>query len=464
MSKKFRTALVIVLATLGSLVVIFLILWATWTLTMQTKSVASFVPADKTVLLLHWPTQATYDKAQELFPSLIPTTLPPETAALALIETATGSLAQVIFLEETNPILKTLSSAPPLLPPYAVIVSDAKLTPLIGEHDGNLADAKDYKNVRTHFTARQPWSYARRSALPPLSAADALLAATFFGDATSVGVGSNSGTIILSVTGMKSVQGISNNITTQYVPNSFLVLHGDRLTSLFQTADGEMNEESSVIAKAGLQQVVQELLGDSVSLQYDLLPLLSGETTLELAYGSGGNLLFALHGEQRDSATLEKKLTLIQKSADNLSNQVEIQDRTFDEKFPSRNVRTKPEDNTTKNVNGWDVVESRRPDGSLLVVIATSGNKFLVTNSSDAATLKNAGSITSPSEKGRGRGSLMASGYLQKEDLYRLLQRFTVGIQSPSLAVPSGTYLWSLRVSNGSRTLLLKPAKKTGTL
>jgi len=136
------------------------------------------------------------------------------------------------------------------------------------------------------------------------------------------------------------------------------------------------------VRRGQLTTVINDLLGDEWSLQYDILPLISQTSTFSWKAGTGSMPSFLLRSSTTNVAEMKKRLLAFHESFKTRLTGTIITRHTFDRGFTSAILGSDPahvEDLRT-SVNGWTVRETRQKNGGRVMLSATRGREFIVSN------------------------------------------------------------------------------------
>lgn len=154
------------------------------------------------------------------------------------------------------------------------------------------------------------------------------------------------------------------------------------LSSPTTTIDAFLKAHPSqnAIVEGRLGILIKNVLGEDVSLRYDLFPLLQKPSTLHARIDQG-SFTFLLMGQAQGSAVLSATLKRIEESAAaTFASASEIR-REYDQKQVGSSLQfdTEQVERTEETHAGWTVHSIKEKNGDHFFAIARKGNRFLLT-------------------------------------------------------------------------------------
>lgn len=306
-----------------------------------------------------------------------------------------------------------------------------------------------YRRLAAGRTREDDWLYVR---------ADPVHAVLPSG-VTSVAITREDGvaTLLLLPTAEHPLESAERDIVTPF-PAPFLVLSVADAPAALRIAKETMREDARIVAMARLRRWVSDHLGSSMRMDRDILPLLQGRATVQLARSGTGAIAVLLTGslpegsaagpllqqmEEQFSAGLPN-IALLQRD---LEDGFAINDLRIDDAVLTRNDDT---------VQGWRVRTLTHLDRGLTLVTAHRGNNFIVSNDAEAVT-----SLT------RDRGELpavflsttdapttafLAGGYVQMNDVRSVLSTSFPSLVMAGVPLPWEGFarnLWTAELREG---------------
>lgn len=327
-------AIAIGVFVLGGLIV------ATTTLTAYSREPAEFLPAEKTLAVLHNVNSAVLNQYSVWLPELARVPIQ-DSSTVAILQLNNDQRAVLVFHKQ-NSALPTGEFWPFFIesyPPEAEELLQHRLQPLM-KHDG-------YRSFSRSKKLSESWVFVRTDALPNETTTYAnAIRSLLFQDAESVS---------LQTTDMHvriELQKPSSDYTAIEVPQLLTdqpilsLSMGNARDALLRTWQ-QLNNQDKIVLTAVLQALVHKNAGSTVSGQYDLLPLLSETTELALGYSASGTFLGRLQGTLRDEKILKEKLQQLQASRNSIQPATELLQLQLDTQFRLRSLRmseTPPQD------------------------------------------------------------------------------------------------------------------------
>jgi hypothetical protein len=221
---------------------------------------------------------------------------------------------------------------------------------------------------------------------------------------------------------------------------------------------------------AAVRTLISSHLGSDLSLRYDILPLLRGQTTIETSRRTDGSLIFSIHGRHADN--LDRILPHLKESLSSKSHEARVVTHSAEDKLSMRVIESGAESSTRESIiNGWSVwVTGDDEHGTIL---AWQGSAFIVSDAPKAVEKflrSHEGALNAdltadltddsmrlqyPVSSFWSARQLRAGGIADVATLRTLLA--TLPLESPPvLPELSGRVLWSLQQSGNTVTLTLE--------
>lgn len=207
--------------------------------------------------------------------------------------------------------------------------------------------------------------------------------------------------------------------------------------------------------QAVLRAKVRDLLGDDVSLQYDLLPLLDQSATLHQRAASGTGTITSFLLEGNASAAELAALPRLHKSAASLLQKGTVVRTTFDEDTVATQVRADATslEHTQERMGNWQVESTLAPGGTAGLVTGTSNRKFFITNNPQWAMQQIASesnNIPLPAVP----GAWTMGGVLNSDAISPPTQDSLAGFLLPHM--PAG-FAWSMATASDTVETAIRP-------
>lgn len=143
-------------------------------------------------------------------------------------------------------------------------------------------------------------------------------------------------------------------------------------------------EDDILAADAILRTAFAELAGNAGTIRGDILPLLQSPFSLFAGPAPhSADMPFVLAGSSPDA---QRAIDHLHELFRNRTLLISEQQRTFDGRFPSRNIRIDPAAiaDTEEDDNGWHIRTTIRPDDEDTLVTARKDTRFILGTDSDA--------------------------------------------------------------------------------
>jgi hypothetical protein len=239
---------------------------------------------------------------------------------------------------------------------------------------------------------------------------------------------------------------LSKQIPSVFAHPIFSV-QGTDLLSLADRAEGGIAPDALFALKSLITDAIRGRVGKDVSLTYDVLPLLEGETALHL--GTEGNTKetrFLLEGTLTDG--VQERLDLIVASFRSSLPAVKRETLTFEKGFTSDTLAedTNAVEAQTLSVEGWEIHTVLHKESGHALVAAVKGDRFLLSDSPAAIEARVRRTLPSITLAGI-HGSLLAGGIVNRREAGALGLQALREAWTTAAALPSSlgdTFLWSL--------------------
>ena len=453
-----RTALVITCALLGSAAVLACLVMTTNLLAVHSQSVSDVLPAGDTLLLLTHPQPEDLVLFTQWFPVLQEAPLQEGTEGVAVMRTPEGEQAVVVLLRSNRPLREESDTI--ALPPFYARVSDTTVIPVLQNRTDTLTRYAPFHALRAATTNGDSWAFATTDALKPTEKTLAsAVAQLLMQGATHMGYVRENGGVRLHFYGEQGYRA-ARHITVQPPADVRMSIALADTNAWWQQLADALPEEQALIFPALLQQWTETTIAPRMSWTYDLLPLLQENGVVLLETNASGALVVALggyHGSSREAASLAAAL---QDARRQLLPQYEIRERLFDNRFPSKDIRMRPEEQvaTPTEWHQWQI--ERSPDAGLF----TTQHGQAVIVSTDESLLKRAIETLETSSgvpsgiATLGTARTLAAGTLDNGQ-FRLLLQGSAGWEAGTMPLPlpalENRVRWAVQQRRNIRTLEL---------
>ena len=441
-----RTALVIILALLGSAAVLAFLVMTTNLLAVHTQSMSDVLPAEDTLLLLAHPEPEDIALFSQWFPVLQEAPIQEGIEGVAVINTPEERQVVVVLLRSNRPLREDSNTIS--LPPFYARVSDSAAIPVLRNRIGTLSRYSPFHSLRTATISDDTWVYATADSMQPTNETPAsAIAQLLMQGVTHVGYVRNSHSTQLHLYG--TLKRRSDRITVQPPADMNVNVAISDAKEWLQELSDVLPEERAIMLPALLQKLATTTIGPGVSWTYDLLPLLQDDGLVLVDTNASGALAIALggnHNSNRDAATL---VALMQDSRKQMEPQYEIRERFFDNRFPAKDIRMSPnrQDSTPIKWQGWQIEHSQ--DSQLFTAqrgrsVVVSTNEPLLKKAIE--TLETSPNLPSGAAT-LGTMRTLAAGTFERDQLQKMLQDATgweLGTMPLPLPTPENIVQWKL--------------------
>ena len=390
------------LALLGATIVVAIVTVIVAALPIFAQGPEDILPEKETVAVFFRPTEVQMRRLEPWLPMLAQwTTDAPQ--VLAIVDLPRGGQGSVAFIRRQSGVSKPLPSPDAFtheVGPYYIRVSSPELWPLLAESSARLDRSKPFRILSQNKTGDRPWVFLARRVLPhPVFAGDLIFQNLVFAEAEAVSiVATASGSVTTEVFAQHALWDDLPTLSSAVLPprGHFAFSVGLPTTCLSQML-ASLPRAEHAIAESLLLTWIQDIFGEDVSMETDLLPLVSREGSLSLARTASGGLSFLLQGEgkEADSSLL---LTRLHNSVRAELSTARISQHILDKgRFINRNLRndTSLIRETERDAGPWHIRTTTHAGDGLGLVSALNGYRVFLSN--DEGTLVQALNATGAS-------------------------------------------------------------------
>ena len=369
--KKLMKVGVVLLACLGSALIICTLALVTLFLTLESRSVEAYLPANTDVFVLH-PTADILPHISML--SGVNTGSASTIENLYALAVIDGKVLRIVKDTELDSLAAYEHVT---IPPYTFYGQDTSV--LNNPQSPSLAKDPVYKELNRQHAPGQTWMYIRE--VPePTSTTDALLHGMLFGNSPAISIGLQGD--MLAIHRLRSL-GSYHSIepTNVQLADVSLSLHTRNLPELLQIATKRLDATQRAVLLSLLQEKFTTSMDAALSLQYDVLPLLGNETSIATSSTASGNTLLFVHGMHDDADELSAIIARLFESTLSQKPQTTITERVLDDRFNARDIRVVETDISVDaiKVEGWKVLTASLEQDSS-IVMAQKEEEFIISN------------------------------------------------------------------------------------
>lgn len=377
MNRLLRTATLIVLAMLGSAILLVGLINLTTKLTIYAKAPADFLDANEVVALLHQPDAETLRLWADIYPVLEKLPATPYDAVA------------IINRDERIAIGFTLSkeSVPNRIGPFAVTSTHAGGTSL-NAHAPTLARSAQYTELAKHFVGKTTWTYVQLPEIPNPPIATELLHAFIAAKNTAIAVELDGNTLTTTTLDNRREQ-MRFSSEEPEARNAVLSLRMTNGSASFDALRSHLSKDSRAIID-GLARGMLTTYGDDLSLPYDLLTLLQEPSSLSIT-ATGAQIGVVLSGEHDNTKELHTIVDHFHSAYTNTLPATKVTKRVLDTRFSSVDIRHDESmiENTQKNIDGWFVRGTSHREMRSGIFSAVQGNLFRIGTSEELVAPSN---------------------------------------------------------------------------
>lgn len=389
---------------------------------------ASFAPSDalpavQTAFLLQHPNTRALKNYATWIPKL--RTAKPTADALALVTTgnSVSPLALKTFTSDQEDLEKpdkTLSGFPP------------------------------YRQLKKHHAPGSMWAYMTADVVPePRTLIERISALLLLQDVNYLSTAmENQLATLYMLTSPTDPGSPLQHPTRTWLEQPMFVMHAHDLHSHWEDALKQMSPVRQTQFAALLQQFTRNTFGPDVSAKYDVLPLLQGEATLELATADGSEVYVVITGNTTSQTA--DLFTRFHASVQSKEPQIEKRTQQLLDRFTATDLRMKQSELGGPTLKGsWNVQSSHG------LVTAFNEEQFVMSNNPAMLDrLETVQPLQVPELQSPTVQPKTAAGLLDVQAIEKQLTEWTGTDLQPSRM--RGTYTWSLYDQGNHRTFLGK--------
>jgi hypothetical protein len=376
---------VVLLAILGSIVLVVLLANITTMLTILNRTAADFLPADHTIALVQNPGDAELTMLREWFPDFTPqeNTVMPKAIAILELPIAGRAFVQLYLPEDIPESTKNRTT----VGTYAVVTSQEAL-PFIGQGESRLTNDSTYRTLQEGKSREDAWAFFRSSALPKPQELSSQFVHAFLTQqcsALAMRLYSNGGRTLELLTKKKS---LSKNSILPPAPekDTVFTLGTTNMYDIWSTTLQGMETGAQAVLQGVVQHILKKGFGPSVSADYDILPLLQKGSTVTINRTGSGRLIGLLHGFTEDASQLNKAVERMHLGIRTKLPTMHIQTYSFDGRFSTTNIRSDRSEIEEELYmqDGWQIQSTKAANTLGGLFTAINQEQYIVTNSRSA--------------------------------------------------------------------------------
>lgn len=372
MNHVLKHAIGIVAAMTGSALLLVGIISLVHTLTIYDTEPSDFIDTNQILALLHTPSKRLLEEFSPLPPIEIQ-----DATAIALFPTETTNHAVTFSKNKTG--------TEPTVGMYNIKSTNTDLLPLITQQDSPLRKDKQYILLANEYAKNDSWAYVSATDIPKNTTfLSAILRALLRN-------GNNVFAFSYTENGIETKYEDQNLPIGQEVHLQMPTLSGAYIQMTMANAEQSLTsllhnlDTNNTYIMQGILGTLVSYLGDDISMQYDVLPLLNAPASLQVATNNEGTDLI-LSGSVQNAQQLARTLQKMHTSYAATLPSSAISKRTLSAQFYATDIRFDPQNiaQETSVYNGWHVQRTMQKDEIHGLVTATNMNQFLISKTDEA--------------------------------------------------------------------------------
>ena len=437
MKHLLRTAVLIVAAMVGCALVLVGLYFLIGNLTILGNTPAHFLPSMQTESILHSPNAHQLEIWSEVFTEL--EDLEDQNDAIAILNLHEDTRVAVSFNAVENLSEGTLGN-------FAVRASDARVVPMLGVQGETVHATKEYKMISKSF-GDEPWVYIQSAVVEEhQTLVSRVLENLLYGSASYRGIAkSDMQTLTVVPLNQKNVTALSVVKDVADIPNQILLLSSASMANSWKQLTELLTLKDSLLAESFVRKLVAKI-GEDISMEYDVLPLLQEPSTLHLSQ-TGSLTSFLLEGSLSNTKEREQIFDRLHETIRNKLPTVRVTKRVLDKRFSTTDLRHDPDliELEQYTLHGWAIRITRHKEETLHLATANKGSRFIVSDNKDlietAITHRTALQTASLSKE----NTVRSAGYVDLPAFTELLEWWLPLVERwSSLLEHEGTLFWSI--------------------
>lgn len=313
--------------------------------------------------------------------------MPPK--AVAMLANETGSSVVMFFesstVREAEQIVALSGGSIAEIAPFTIVTSNESVLRRMKSEREPLSLFEPYALLSDTYGQDAPWVYLRTGSgtAVPADGSRSLLASYMLAKGDYAGISHTVQPYIGVVTDRFSRDAIDRPAIDVRLPGASVVMETtDNDVFLKDVFHEHLSKSGRETTTALLQTFVLDLIGDDVSFEHDVSPLL-GDAVMELKPTEEGKVFVAISGRVLNEEVLQRSVDRLHSSLRARASAAEIQERLFDDRFTYRAIGgVRREGASTQITQGkWNVTITRLGDS--LFISALDGDRFVLSNAEE---------------------------------------------------------------------------------
>lgn len=367
MNRTIRTSVLIVMAMLGSAVVLAGLVRLTTDLTIYAKTPADFLPGDSTVALLHHPTSEDMRIWSAMFPEL--NELPAASYDAVGIVKTDRTYGAIGFTMSDRPTANSIG-------PFRITVTDEQLRDTL-QSDLPVRKTNAYPILAKEYVGKSTWTYLTVPAPNTNTLSEHIARTVLTGDSQAVGITAQSDNLV--VTSVDTRKGRLQRLqqVTESKDTVLSIRFADAAASWNGLTNALPTEKSHVME--GLLRNTLTSYGTHLSLEHDLFALLREPGFLQVT-ATGSQIGILLGGQHPNEKVLHTILDRFHSEYLGTLPATKVTKRVLDSRFSSVDIRHDQSmiDDWHENTDGWLLRGIRHSEKRNGMFSAVRGKRFLL--------------------------------------------------------------------------------------
>ncbi len=370
---------ILMTAVMGSLAMTAILAITVKTLTQLDKHPADFLPTDQTIAVFRLPEWETLQQFSPWFPELDRVVSTPVPRTIAIVDT--GGKREIIEFARAQEMPKENEKH---IGTYTIKASDEAMA-LLEPSDGKLSKDPTFQTLSAAIGKQGSWVYLQRKGIPEsTSLHQELRRSLLLGNSDAVAISHNKHTRIIARISEPEPSSISTPLPTSPTYQTVLTMSIRSLANLWKNTLEYIDTGNQSIALGIARQRFVKIFGSSVSLEYDILPLLENTTIIHVTQ-SGSIPFIQLAGSTND---IQKTMNTLDRLHEGMRSQlpsISVQSTMFDGRFWHSNIRSDHSAIEQKTIaqGQWQIRSTFTLGSRTGLFTATHRDQFIISNNAD---------------------------------------------------------------------------------
>ncbi|MDA1208710.1 MAG: hypothetical protein O2904_01615 [bacterium] len=367
---------ILMTAVMGSLAMTAILAITVKTITQLDKQPSDLLPGKQTIAVFHLPEWETLQQFSPWFPELDRIISTPVPRTIAIVDT--GKSHEIIEFSRSQEMQKGDGIQ---MGTYAVQGSPEALE-LLKSSEPRLAKDTVFQTLSASVGQQGSWVFVRREGIPkPSSIHQDLRYSIILANSTAIAISQNANTRTIARLSEPEPSGITTPLPTSPTFQTILTLSLRSLSDFWKDTLLHLEKGNQSIVLGIVKQRLHTVFGPSVSLEYDILPLLENTTIIHMTQ-SGSIPFIQIAGT---SNNIQQTIATMDRMHEGMRSQlpnIRVQSQMFDGRFWHSDIRSDHSAIEQKTItqDQWQIRSTHTKDAVTGLFTATYRDQFIVSN------------------------------------------------------------------------------------